>query len=106
MRSRRSQFDYKLQIEAKNLPLSVMCFCSSPAEHHHADDDVLLMQEDFDYRMFEDDAAGVVIDRVLEPRHKHDSHHHHHHHHHKGDKRYLKTNRVQGLKKFFEDFRL
>ncbi|WKX90795.1 hypothetical protein Q1695_009555 [Nippostrongylus brasiliensis] len=63
-------------------------------------------EEDFDYRMFEDDAAGVVIDRVLEPRHKHDSHHHHHHHHHKGDKRYLKTNRVQGLKKFFEDFRL
>ncbi|KAK5978873.1 hypothetical protein GCK32_002594 [Trichostrongylus colubriformis] len=63
-------------------------------------------EDDFDYRMFEDDAAGVVIDRVIEPRHKHDSHHHHHHSHHKGDKRYLKTNRVHGLKKFFEDFRL
>ncbi|VDO36764.1 unnamed protein product [Haemonchus placei] len=63
-------------------------------------------EDDFDYRMFEDDTAGVVIDRVIEPRHKHASHHHHHHSHHKGDKHYLKTNRVQRFKKFFEDFRL
>ncbi|EYC38264.1 hypothetical protein Y032_0729g1893 [Ancylostoma ceylanicum] len=63
-------------------------------------------EEDFDYRMFEDDNAGVVIDRVIEPRHKHDSHHHHHHNHRHGDKAYLKTNRVQRLKKFFDSFRL
>ncbi|KAK6730549.1 hypothetical protein RB195_007172 [Necator americanus] len=62
--------------------------------------------EDFDYRMFEDDNAGVVIDRVIEPRHKHDSHHHHHHHnHHRAEKSYLKTNRVKHQKKFFENFR-
>ncbi|CAJ0594501.1 unnamed protein product [Cylicocyclus nassatus] len=62
--------------------------------------------QDFDYRMFEDDTAGVVIDRVMEPRHKHASHHHHHHNHHRGDKTYLKTNRIQNVKKFLENFRL
>ncbi|KHJ76430.1 hypothetical protein OESDEN_23950 [Oesophagostomum dentatum] len=62
--------------------------------------------DDFDYRMFEDDNAGVVIDRVIEPRHKHDSHHHHHHSHRRGEKAYLKTNRVQRVKKFLDSFRL
>ncbi|VDM58373.1 unnamed protein product [Angiostrongylus costaricensis] len=65
--------------------------------------------EEFDYRMSDDD-AGVVIDRVLEPRPKHDSHHHHHHRHHthhhrhrhqNNDKHYLKTNRIQNFMRVF-----
>uniref|UniRef100_A0A1I7WND2 Secreted protein n=1 Tax=Heterorhabditis bacteriophora TaxID=37862 RepID=A0A1I7WND2_HETBA len=38
-------------------------------------------EDDTDYRFYEDDSNGVVIDRVIEPRGKHGSHHHHHHHH-------------------------
>ncbi|PAV73314.1 hypothetical protein WR25_18894 [Diploscapter pachys] len=50
--------------------------------------------DDFDYRLFEDDNSGVAIDKVLEaPRSKY-SHHHHSHH-----KKYLKTNRLEKLKR-------
>ncbi|CAI4225738.1 unnamed protein product [Auanema sp. JU1783] len=66
----------------------------------HFNKENVFSDRDYDYRLYEDDSSGVVIDRAL-PKHHH--HHHHRQHHHKN---YLKTNRMDGVRSFFDSFRL